>query len=292
MQPNATSADHYLVCGDRSLSLSRTIIVGILNVTPDSFSDGGRFENKSVALWHAESMQQQGAEVIDVGGESTRPGASPVSTEQELDRVVPIVEALRTNIDTVISVDTSKPLVMQAATAAGAGMINDVNALRSDGAVTVAAQSGASVCLMHMLGEPRTMQVDPTYEDVVWEVRDYLFSRAQTCIEGGIDAKQILIDPGFGFGKTVDHNLELIRNLNKLGNDYPVMVGLSRKSMIGKLLGLSIDARVHASVALALVAIGNGARLVRVHDVGPTRDAVRMYEAIYEKKLGSDRGFS
>ena len=227
-----------------------------------------------------------------MGGESTRPGASPVSTEQELDRVVPIIEALRSDIDAVISVDTSNPIVMQAAIAAGAGMINDVNALRSDGAVTVAAQSGVSVCLMHMLGEPRTMQVDPTYEDVVREVRDYLFSRAQTCIEGGIDVKQILIDPGFGFGKTVDHNHDLLRNLDQLGNDYPVMVGLSRKSMIGKLLGLPIDARVYASVALALIAIGNGARLVRVHDVGPTRDAVRMYEAIYEKKLGSDHCFS
>ena len=292
MQPNPALTGRRLVCGDRSLSLSHTIIVGILNITPDSFSDGGRFEDKSVALRHAESMQRQGAEVIDVGGESTRPGALQVSVEQELDRVVPIIEALRTNIDAVISVDTSKPEVMQAAIAAGAGMINDVNALRSDGAVNVAAKSNVSVCLMHMLGEPRTMQVDPAYEDVVSEVRDYLLTRVRTCIDGGIDAQQIVIDPGFGFGKTVDHNLALLRNLDQLGNDYPVMVGLSRKSMIGKLLGLPIDARVHASVALALIAVGNGARLVRVHDVEPTRDAVRMYEAIYEKKLGSDHSFS
>ena len=280
------------MCGDRSLSLARTVIVGILNVTPDSFSDGGRFEDKSVALRHAESMQQQGAEVIDVGGESTRPGALGVTVEQELDRVVPIIEALCRNVDAVISVDTSKPEVMQAAISAGAGMINDVNALRSDGAVNVAAKSNVSLCLMHMLGEPRTMQVNPVYENVVSEVRDYLLSRVRTCVDGGIDADRIVIDPGFGFGKTVDHNLDLLRNLDKLGNDYPVMVGLSRKSMIEKLLGLPMDARVHASVALALIAVGNGARLVRVHDVGPTREAVRMYEAIYEKKLGSDHSFS
>ncbi|MDJ0955580.1 MAG: dihydropteroate synthase [Arenicellales bacterium] len=292
MQPSPTAAHRHLQCGDRSLSLAHTVIVGILNVTPDSFSDGGRFEDKSVALKHAESMQQQGAEVIDVGGESTRPGALKISVDQELDRVIPIIEALRTNIDVVISVDTSKPEVMQTAIAAGAGMINDVNALRSDSAVTVAAKSNASVCLMHMLGEPRTMQINPEYGDVVVEVRDYLLSRAQTCVDGGIDMQRIVIDPGFGFGKTVDHNLELLRNLNKFGNDYPVMVGLSRKSMIGKLLGLPMDARVHASVALALVAVNNGARLVRVHDVGPTRDAIRMYEAIYEKKLGSDHSFS
>lgn len=280
------------MCGDRTLSLSRTVIVGILNVTPDSFSDGGRFEDRSAALRHAESMQQQGADVIDVGGESTRPGAIKISPEQEIDRVVPIIESLCKSIDAVISIDTSKPEVMQAALAAGAGMINDVNALRSDGALTVAAQSNVPVCLMHMLGEPRTMQDDPRYENVTLEVKDYLYSRAQACIHAGINANRILIDPGFGFGKKVDHNLELLRNLEQLADDYPLMVGLSRKSMIGKLLGLPMHERIHASVALALVAVQNGARLVRVHDVGPTRDALRMYEAVYQKKLGSDYSFS
>ena len=281
MRANTTLTDRSLTCGDRSLSLSRTVIVGILNVTPDSFSDGGRFVNPSAAIQHAESMLEQGAEIIDVGGESTRPGATQITTEQELDRVIPIIEVLSKNIDAVVSIDSSKPEVMKAALAAGAGMINDVNALRSDDALTVAAQNNVPVCLMHMLGEPRTMQQDPKYEDVTLEVKDYLYSRAQACIHAGIDPSQIIIDPGFGFGKTVSHNLELLRNLEQLGGNYPVMVGLSRKSIIGKLLELPVDARVHASVALALIAVKNGARLVRVHDVGPTRDAVRIYESIY-----------
>jgi dihydropteroate synthase len=178
-------------------------------------------------------------------------------------------------------VDTSKPEVMREAVAAGAGMINDVNALRAEGAVSAAARYGVPVCLMHMRGEPLTMQGDPVYENVVVEVRDYLYHRAQVCIDAGVNAGQILIDPGFGFGKTADHNLELLRSLQRLGPDFPVMAGLSRKAMIGKLLGLPVKERAHASVALALIAVANGARLVRVHDVGPTRDAIRMYECVY-----------
>ena len=273
-------------CGEVTLDLSRAVIMGILNITPDSFSDGGRFLDPAEALRHAESMQQQGADVIDVGGESTRPGSSAVTAEQQLDRVVPIIEALSNNLDAVISVDTSEPLVMREAIAAGAGMINDVNALRAEGAVSVAVQADVPVCLMHMRGEPRTMQENPVYGDVVIEVRDFLHQRARECISCGIDGKRILIDPGFGFGKTVEHNLELLRNLRRLGGDYPMMVGLSRKAMIGKLLGLPVDRRVHASVALALIAVKNGAGFVRVHDVGPTRDAVRMYERIYSTSLG------
>jgi len=270
-----------LICGNRRISLSRTVVMGILNVTPDSFSDGGRFRDLDASLRHAESMQAAGAEIIDVGGESTRPGSESVTIAQELDRVVPVIEALNRDLDVVISIDTSKPAVMRAAIDAGAGMINDVNALRSEGAIPIAAAAGVPVCLMHMLGEPRTMQNSPVYGDVVEEVRDYLESRAAACIAGGVDKRQIVIDPGFGFGKHVGHNLELLRRLKELGTEYPVMAGLSRKSMIGKLLGLPMDRRVHASVALAMIALANGARLLRVHDVGPTVDAVRMYEAVY-----------
>lgn len=271
----------HLICGNRRISLSRTIVMGILNVTPDSFSDGGRFRGLDAALRHAESMQAAGAEIIDIGGESTRPGSEGVVLSQELDRVIPVIEVLHREFDAVLSIDTSKPAVMKAAIDAGAGMINDINALRSEGAIPVAAAAGVPVCLMHMLGEPRTMQKNPAYVDVVVEVRDYLASRAVACIAGGMDKGQIVVDPGFGFGKNIGHNLELLRRLDELGTEYPVLAGLSRKSMIGKLLGLPLDRRVHASVALAMIAVGNGARLLRVHDVGPTVDAVRMYEAVY-----------
>lgn len=255
--------------------------MGILNVTPDSFSDGGRFHDYDAAIRHAESMCAQGAQIIDVGGESTRPGSVGVAVQQELDRVVPVVEHLSRNLDVALSIDTSKPQVMREAVAAGAVMINDVNALRATGAVAAAAGTGAAVCLMHMLGEPRTMQDNPSYGDVVAEVRDYLEVRAGACLSGGVERRRIVIDPGFGFGKNVGHNLELLRRLGELDGEFPIMAGLSRKSMIGRLLGLPMDRRVHASAALALIAVKNGARLLRVHDVAATVDAVRMYEAVY-----------
>ena len=274
--------DHrHLICGDRRISLSRTVVMGILNLTPDSFSDGGKYQDFDAALRHAESMSAAGAAIIDVGGESTRPGSAGVSVEQELDRVVAVIEFLSRNLDVVLSVDTSKPAVMAAALEAGATMINDVNALRSEGAIPIAAASGVPVCLMHMLGEPRTMQIDPAYDDVVVEVRGYLADRAAACVAGGVDDQQIILDPGFGFGKNVGHNMELLRRLGDLSDGFPVMAGLSRKSMIGKLLGLPMERRVHASVALAMIAVANGARLLRVHDVGSTLDAVRMYESVY-----------
>lgn len=271
----------FLVCGERLLDLSHTVIMGILNLSPNSFSDGGQFVNQNQAIHHAEDMQKQGAEIIDVGGESTRPGSTGVPVAQELDRVVPVVELICRNVDAVVSIDTSKPEVMRAALSAGATMINDVNALRSDGALDIVARAGVPVCLMHMLGEPRTMQDNPTYQDVTLEVRNYLHERAQVCIEAGIDPELIVIDPGFGFGKTAEHNLELLRNLAQFGKGYRVLAGLSRKAMIGKLLGLAVGERLHASVALALIAVGNGASLVRVHDVGPTKQAIRMYESVY-----------
>lgn len=272
-----------LDCGGRELDLSRVAIMGILNVTPDSFSDGGAFLDRERAVAHACTMVAEGADIIDVGGESTRPGADAVSAAQEIDRVVPVIEALVREVPVPISVDTSKPNVMRAAVAAGAGLINDVRALGEPGALGEAAALRRPVCLMHMRGEPRTMQRDPKYDDVVGEVRDFLTERVNAAIAAGVPRGQIVIDPGFGFGKTVGHNLDLLRRLGELAELGPVLAGLSRKSMIGRLLGLPIDQRGHASVALALLAAQNGARILRVHDVAATVQAVRMWEAVYPR---------
>ena len=255
--------------------------MGILNVTPDSFSDGGLYTARTAALAQARAMVAQGADLIDVGGESTRPGAAAVSVQQELDRVVPVVEQLARELERPISIDTSKPAVMQAAVAAGAGMINDVRALRADGALAAAAALKVPVCLMHMRGEPRTMQQQPTYTDVVADVTAFLDERLRAAMAAGIAAELLVIDPGFGFGKTADHNLALLRRLRDFAQlGAPVLVGLSRKSMIGQLLGLPVDRRLHASVALALLAVQNGANIVRVHDVGPTVEALRMWSVV------------
>ena len=256
--------------------------MGILNITPDSFSDGGIFLSPEKAITQALRMAEEGADIVDVGGESTRPGARPVSVQEELDRVLPVVEALHGRIPLPISIDTSKPEVMRAAVVAGAGFINDVRALREPGALEAAAQLEVPVCLMHMRGEPRTMQDEPCYADVVGEVRDFLGQRRDACLEAGIPASRLVIDPGFGFGKTLQHNIELLRGLKKLGNlGLPVLAGLSRKSMIGKALGLPVEQRLHASVALAVMAVQQGARIVRVHDVGPTVEALRMWATVY-----------
>jgi dihydropteroate synthase len=256
--------------------------MGILNVTPDSFSDGGVFLSRDDALAQAARMAQEGADIIDVGGESTRPGARAVSAREEIDRVIPVIEAVRERIPLPISIDTSKPEVMRAAVAAGAGFINDVRALREEGALAAAAALNVPVCLMHMQGEPRTMQDDPRYADVVAEVAGFLRERLRAARAAGIPARNLVIDPGFGFGKTLEHNLELLRGLGKLQDlGAPVLAGLSRKSMIGKALGLSVERRLHASVALAVMAVQNGVRIVRVHDVGPTVEALRMWQAVY-----------
>lgn len=279
-----------LDCRGRKLDLSRVAVMGILNLTPDSFSDGGvffdpRLSDPSRAVAHAREMVQQGAAIIDVGGESTRPGAQPVSVQQELDRVVPVIERLAQEISVPISIDTSKPEVMRAAVAAGAGFINDVYALRAEGALDVAAQLHVPVCLMHMQGEPRTMQSDPHYVDVVTEVRDFLVARVHAAHQAGIARDRVVVDPGFGFGKALEHNLALLRGLAALSTPgVPVLAGLSRKSMIGKALGLPIEQRLHASVALAVVAVQNGARILRVHDVAPTVQAIRMWETVYKDR--------
>lgn len=255
--------------------------MGILNLTPDSFSDGGRYTDLERALRHAEQMAAEGADIIDVGGESTRPGASAVTAEEEMRRTLPVIEALRTRFSGVISVDTSKPQVMRAAVAAGAGMINDVRALREPGALDAAVALGVPVCLMHMQGEPGTMQEAPRYADVLAEVADFLRERAAVCLARGMEARQILVDPGFGFGKDLSHNLALLRGLPRIGElGFPVLVGLSRKAMIGTLTGRPVDQRVHGSVALAVYAVLHGASIVRVHDVGPTVDAMRAIGAV------------
>ncbi len=263
------------------LDLTRPRIMGILNVTPDSFSDGGRFDRLDAALRHAEAMCAAGADIIDIGGESTRPGAAPVSEAEELERVIPVIEAIRRDLEVPISIDTSKPAVMRAAVAAGATLINDVNALRAPGALEAAVEAGVPVCLMHMQGEPRTMQQAPHYDDVVAEVRDFLLARAEACVAAGIPRHAILLDPGFGFGKTLAHNLALLRELPALtATGYPVLVGISRKSMLGRLTGREVDQRLAAGLAAAVLALEGGARILRVHDVPETRDALRVWEAV------------
>jgi dihydropteroate synthase len=277
-----------LICGGKPLDLRTPRIMGVLNITPDSFSDGGQlFSGCGPDLDRvcrlAQSMVDEGAAVLDVGGESTRPGAAAVSEQEELDRVVPVIEALGRVTDAVVSVDTSTPAVMIEAAGAGAGLINDVRALQRPGALQAAAPLGLPVCLMHMQGDPQTMQDSPRYDDVVAEVAAFLRSRADACRTAGVRDGQILLDPGFGFGKTLEHNLELLRRLPELaGVGYPLLVGLSRKSLIAKLTGRAVDARLPGSLALAMLAAQRGARLLRVHDVGETADVLRILEAIQE----------
>jgi dihydropteroate synthase len=274
-----------LDCRGRALDLSRVAVMGVLNVTPDSFSDGGRFAARDAALAQAHRMVEEGAAIVDVGGESTRPGAQPVSVQEELDRVIPVIESLARDVSVPISIDTSKPEVVREAIAAGAGFINDVMALRAPGALDAAAKLHVPVCLMHMQGEPRSMQDNPRYTDVVGDIREFLAARLAACEAAGIPRSRLVIDPGFGFGKTLEHNLELLRHLRAfIALGVPVLAGLSRKSLIGKALGLPVERRLHASVALALLAVQNGARIVRVHDVAPTVEAIRMWEAVYPPK--------
>jgi dihydropteroate synthase len=254
-----------------------TRVMGVLNTTPDSFSDGGLWIHRDQALRRALEMVEEGAELIDVGGESTRPGAEPVSLQQEIERVVPVIEAIRAESDVTISVDTSKPRVMEAAVAAGAGLINDVCALREEGALETAARLGVPVCLMHMQGRPRDMQHNPAYADVVADVQGFLLERAGACEAAGIAAERLLLDPGFGFGKAFEHNVALFRALPRLcALGYPVLVGVSRKTMLGTITGRPVHQRTTASVAAAVLAARHGAAIVRVHDVAETVDALRV----------------
>jgi dihydropteroate synthase len=269
-------------CAGKSLDLSRPRVMGILNVTPDSFSDGGDFVSPQAAVARARRMVEEGADIIDVGGESTRPGAQPVTEEAELERVIPVIEAIASELPVVISIDTSKPRVMGEAVAAGAGMINDVMALQEPGALEAACDSGAPVCLMHMQGRPRTMQQDPHYDDVVQEVMTFLRRRVETCVATGIPRERLLLDPGFGFGKLLVHNLQLLANLSRFQDlGLPLLVGISRKSMIGAILGdAPVDERLYGSLAAAVLAVEQGAAILRVHDVKPTVEALKVVQAV------------
>jgi dihydropteroate synthase len=271
-----------LDCAGQPLDLSRPQVMGVLNITPDSFSDGGEYLALEKAVDRALQMQAEGATIIDVGGESTRPGARPVSVKEELRRVIPVIDAVRSSgLAVPISIDTQKPKVMQAAVRAGAGFINDVNALRSEGALEMAAELEVPVCLMHMSGNPLTMQDNPCYVEVVAEVRDFLVHRADCCVKAGIARNRLVLDPGFGFGKTVEQNLRLLEHLPELTVvGFPVLVGLSRKSMIGKLLGLEVADRLPAGIALAVLAVERGALIVRTHDVAATWQALQMSSAL------------
>ena len=271
-----------LDCAGRVLKLDRTRVMGIVNVTPDSFSDGGDHASTDAAVAHALKLAEAGADLLDIGGESTRPGAQEVSLEEELRRVVPVIERLARQTGLPISVDTCKPEVMRAAVQAGAGMINDVCALRREGAMDTAAALGVPVVLMHMLGEPRSMQEDPRYDDVVAQVHRFLAERIFAAELAGIPKKHLVADPGFGFGKTTAHNLELLAGLERLAElGVPVLAGLSRKRSIGELTGRQVPAeRVAGSVAAHLLAAQRGARIVRVHDVAATVDALKVWEAV------------
>ena len=270
-----------LPCGNRVLDLAHPQVMGILNVTPDSFSDGGRFRQRDEALRHAAAMVAAGASLIDVGGESTRPGALQVSADEELQRVAPVVAAIAAELDVVISVDTSCPQVMRESARLGAGLINDVRSLRREGALQAAAESGLPVCLMHMQGEPETMQKNPHYDDLLAEVQAFFAERMAACAAAGIAAERIILDPGFGFAKNLQHNLSLFKHMQVLhGFARPLLVGVSRKSMIGQALGREVDQRLAGGLALAALAVAKGACILRVHDVAETVDVVRMIAAV------------
>jgi len=264
------------------LSSNQSIIMGVLNATPDSFSDGGRFNTVESALTQALTMCEQGADIIDVGGESTRPGAQAVSVDDEIKRVVPIIEVIRQHSDVCISIDTSKPAVMRAAVEAGANLINDVNGLQAQGGLDICAELNVPVCVMHMQGKPRTMQAKPVYNNVVDDIKTFFEQRIQACIDAGIQRENIILDVGFGFGKTLQHNLQLLKNLSEFQVfDLPLLAGLSRKSMLGKILNDdSPENRLYASVAAAVLARNNGAKIIRVHDVKPTVDALKVCDAM------------
>ena len=270
-------------CRNRVLDVTRPVVMGILNVTPDSFSDGARYTRPDAALDRAAALLAEGATIIDVGGESTRPGALAVDESEELERVLPVIERIAARLDVAISIDTSKVAVMTAATAAGACLVNDVNALRAPGARPWAASAGVGVCLMHMQGEPRTMQHHPTYADVVGEVCDFLVEQRAHCIAAGIACEAIALDPGAGFGKGLEHNMTLLHGLARIAAlGSPVLVGVSRKSFIGRILGRPTDQRLYGGLGLAALAVSMGARIIRTHDVLATRDAIDMVSAVLQ----------
>lgn len=270
-----------LQCGNRVLDLSQPKVMGILNITPDSFSDGGIYNAFDEALHHAEKMLQSGATIIDIGGESTRPNAKPVSVQEELDRVIPVVEAISKRLDAIISVDTSTPEVMLESAKVGAGLINDVRSLQREGALAAAKKTMLPICLMHMRGDPSNMQQQTSYINVVDEVKHFLLERVTECQRAGISKDNIILDPGFGFAKNLDQNLLLFRHMDQLLNlNFPLLVGVSRKTMIGQVLNKEVTQRLYGSLALAALAITKGASIVRVHDVAETVDIIKMINAV------------
>ena len=270
------------LCGRFQLDLSTPRIMGIVNVTPDSFSDGGKFNTTDKAVAHGMELVEQGADILDIGGESTRPGATPVPLAEELNRVIPVIKALA-QAGVPLSIDTYKPEVMRAAIDAGADIVNDVCALQENGALEIVAASQVGVCLMHMQGRPQTMQVDTQYQEVVKEVADFLAARLKAAEQAGIARERIVLDPGFGFGKRTEHNLTLLNHLSSLqSSGLPLLIGLSRKSVLGQVVGLSIDERIHASIAASVVSVMKGANIVRVHDVKPTADALKIVSAVMQ----------
>lgn len=284
-----------LRCASRTVDLCQPVVMGVLNVTPDSFSDGGRFAQLDLAVEQALRMVDEGASFIDIGGESTRPGAEPVTEAEELRRVIPVIEAVARRTDVPISIDTSKPGVMRAAIEAGADVINDVYALRAPGALEAARASGAAVCLMHMQGEPRTMQIQPHYEDVVSEVRGFLDERVADCLAAGIEVDRLVVDPGIGFGKRLEHNLSLLAAIPELSaRRLPVLIGVSRKSMFDALLGRGVHERLPGALAAATASALAGARIIRTHDVRETVDAIKVAAALkkagYRMTTNGDRG--
>ena len=274
------------VClGERILTFEKSRVMGVLNVTPDSFSDGGRFLSADAAFEQAASMSQEGADIIDVGGESTRPGAEELPVQQELDRILPVIQSITARLDVAVSVDTSKPEVMQAAVASGAVLINDVFALQREGALQMVAGLHVAVCLMHMQGQPQTMQARPHYENLPAEVIDFLAARVRAGSAAGIEAERMIVDPGFGFGKNDRHNLKILANLDQFRDlKLPILVGLSRKRILGNLTGKKAGQRVAAGVAAAVIAVSKGANIVRTHDVGPTVDALRVFDAVWQAR--------
>lgn len=280
MNTSDPSSSRFL-CGKYQLDLCSPCIMGIVNVTPDSFSDGGRYDTVEKAVAHGLELVSEGAGILDIGGESTRPGAAPVSLEDELERVLPVIEQLSRTAGVPLSIDTYKPEVMRAAIAAGADIVNDVRALQEPGALEIVAASDAGVCLMHMQGRPQTMQIDPQYEDVVHEVNAFLAQRLAVAEAAGIVRERVVLDPGFGFGKKSEHNLQLLRQLDTtLALGRPLLIGLSRKSVLGQITGGDVDVRLHASLAASVISVMKGARIVRVHDVKATADALKVAAAI------------
>ncbi|MCH2058388.1 MAG: dihydropteroate synthase [Thalassotalea sp.] len=275
-----------LKCGDKVLSLATPQVMGILNVTPDSFSDGGKFKQFDSALIQVEQMLKDGATIIDIGGESTRPGAAEVSVDEELSRVIPVIDTIKARFDAVISVDTSKSEVMSAAASAGAGMINDVRALQNDGCLDVMTTNDLPICLMHMQGMPRTMQANPQYDNVTSDIIDFIAERIRVCTEKGIEKHRLLVDPGFGFGKTLMQNYQLLNQLSAFKDlELPILVGISRKSMIGNLLDADVENRLAGSLAAALYSVQQGAKIIRVHDVKETVDALSVLAAAEQPEL-------